>query len=231
MTQEDSVRRLRAIESQIELISLGSFYGYSRQLSELKFEAAGIAASHLGSSHHLVTALRDVETRDHLTAISQFSQESVAPELIGLVRAAAVQVRATSAKPAPTPEVCDPDLWQHIKALVEIGVWDKIPSAVVTFTEDWIRKRGGDPRNKGAKLIGSDLFNQVLRDLPLGGQASEQDGWRFLGMGLVQAVGNLHRHNIERRSDAEPLAWRVIGLASLLIGEMKATHREKNSAV
>ena len=183
--REDSVRRLRAIESQIELLGLGSFHGYSRQLSELKFEAAGIAASHLGSSHHLVTALRDVETSDHLSAISQLSRVSVGPELIGLIRAAEVQVRATLAKPAPTPEVCDPDLWQQIEALVEIGAWDKIPSAVVTFTEDWIRKRGGDPRIKGAKLVGSDLINQVFRDLPLGGQASEQDGWRFLGMGLV----------------------------------------------
>ncbi|WP_344204441.1 TIGR02391 family protein, partial [Aeromicrobium alkaliterrae] len=108
---------------------------------------------------------------------------------------------------------------------VRIEAWPLVPSAVVTFTEDWFRRRGGDPRHhKNGKLVGKDLFSRVLEDQPLGNEDGEQTGWKLLGMGLAQAIGNLHRHNVEQRADAEQLAWRVIGLASLLLGEMKRSH-------
>lgn len=101
----------------------------------------------------------------------------------------------------------------------------QVPAVVSTFVEDWFRKRGGNPLDeKGKKLVGKSLYVRVLNDHPLGGEVSEREGWRSLGTGLAQAVGNLHRHNVEKRDDAEQLAWSVIGLGSLLIGEMKMTH-------
>lgn len=151
---------------------------------------------------------------------------SPADQFRGLVLAAANLV-GDSSEQEPRPPICDPELWAHVSDLVAIEAWAKIPAAVVTFVEDWFRRRGGDPRNeKGAKLVGTDLFNRVLTEFPLADQASERDGWRFLGMGLVQAIGNLHRHNIEKREDAESLAWDVIGLGSLLVGEMRRVHSE-----
>jgi hypothetical protein len=111
---------------------------------------------------------------------------------------------------------------------VRIEAWDKIPGVVVTFVEDWYRKRAGIPTGKtGDPSYGRQLFLDVLGEhssLVLGAQASEREGWRFLGMGLAQAVGNVYRHNVKQREDAEQVAWGAIGLGSLLIGEMRHTH-------
>jgi hypothetical protein len=194
------------------------------EFTQMKFEAAGIVASYLGSDHYLVTALSDLKVSPTRFVVSGLGAESVSDEFIGLVRASINLVGLTFGRAAPKPPICDPDLWDHVEELVKIEAWAKIPATVVTFVEDWFRKRGGDPRtNNGLKLVGKGLFTRVLTEQPLGGEESEHEGWRFLGMGLAQAIGNLHRHNIEKRPDAEQLAWSVIGLGSLLIAEMKFT--------
>ncbi|MCP3423820.1 TIGR02391 family protein [Nocardioides pinisoli] len=190
----------------------------------MKFEAAGIVASYLGAQHYLVTKLGELQVPSRFAAAIPLAMQtdSVTDEFVGLVNAAINLLDVTYGRSSPHPPICDPDLWEHIEELVRIEAWSKIPAAVATFVEDWFRKRGGDPRHEsGAKLVGGDLFKRVLRDYPLGGQESERAGWRFLGMGLAQAIGNLHRHNIENREDAEQLAWGVIGLGSLLLGELR----------
>lgn len=223
----EAVRRLRAIEMQLQMLEgMALFSASDGTLTELKFEAAGIVASSLGTKNHLFIALKEVETA-RMMSVTAWREESPGQELLGFVRAAigAVAAATGEAQPPPAPDVCDPDLWDHVQDLVHVEAWSKIPSAVVTFTEDWFRRRGGDPRHSGGgKLNGKDLFSTVLDKQPLGGESGEHAGWKLLGIGLVQAIGNLHRHNIEQRDDAEQLAWRVIGLASLLLGEMKRTH-------
>lgn len=220
----EAVRRLRSIEMQLQLMEgLSGFSSSDGSLAELKFEAAGIVANSLGSKNQLFLALKDVDTA-RMASATAWRQESPAQELLGFVRAAIGAVASTTGDfvEPPAPDVCDPDLWDHIQDLVGVESWSKIPSTVVTFTEDWFRRRGGDPRHSaGGKLYGKDLFSKVLDQQPLGGESGEHAGWKMLALGLTQAIGNLHRHNIEQRDDAEQLAWRVIGLASLLIGEMK----------
>lgn len=124
---------------------------------------------------------------------------------------------------------CDPDLWSHVGGLVEAEMWDKVPPAVVTFVEHWFRQHAGDPPNpKGGRLYGKGLFQELLKPgsaLALGSDASETEGWRELGTGIMKAIGNGHRHSItERSDDLARWAWGVIGLGSLLITEMKSTH-------
>lgn len=227
MTQDQAAQRLLVLARRAEgLRSSFTFGNMLTEFSQMKFEAAGIVASRLGSNHYLTTKLNDLPVSQRAAMFTQVGDESVTDQFVGLVRAASNLVGATSAQAAPNPPICDPDLWENIEELVRIEAWAKIPADVATFVEDWYRKRGGVPRLlNGTKLSGSDLYNQVLKDHPLGDEESERQGWRFLGMGLTQAIGNLHRHNnIEHRPDAEQLAWRVIGLGSLLIGEMKLTH-------
>lgn len=224
MTQADAVGRLKSLVDFAEFRRRAFDGGDPSSFAQMKFEAAGIVASYLGAEHYLVGKIGDLQVPNRFAAAipSMMQTESVTNEFIGLVNAAINLLDVTYGRAAPHPPICDADLWEHIEELVRIEAWSKIPAAVATFVEDWFRKRGGDPRHEsGAKLVGADLFNRVLRDYPLGDQESERAGWRFLAMGLAQAIGNLHRHNIEDRQDAEQLAWGVVGLGSLLLGELR----------
>lgn len=227
-TAEDrAISRLREI-AEIAGSSL-SRSGLAQDLfMPLRYEAAAIVASLLGSDHYLVAKLDKRPPVGNHALQYQLRGESPVDEFVGLVNAAISLLGSGHIKPAsePRPVIADPDLWEHLEQLVTIEAWAKIPAVVATFTEDWFRRRGADPRGStGGKLVGKGLFSNVLTALPLGSEESEHAGWRFLGMGLMQAIGNAHRHNnIDRTEDAEQFAWGVIGLASLLIGEMKRTH-------
>lgn len=164
---------------------------------------------------------------------SMMGLESTSDQFIGLLRAAISLIQdadddgnaGSQASPA-----CDPALWADIHKLVESEQWDKVPGRVVTFVEDfYVRRAGERPSKKGLNLYGAGLFQDVLKpgdSLAIGTQASEQEGWRDLGVGLVKAIGNGHRHAIHKRDDAERFAWAVIGLGSLLVGELRVVHGE-----
>ncbi|WP_278249464.1 TIGR02391 family protein [Nocardioides sp. IC4_145] len=161
-----------------------------------------------------------------MRAANRYGSASPTDELCGYVDAAAVLASSASPASAAAPG-CDPVLWDHVGGLVASGMWDLVPSAVVTFVEDWIRRHAGSPPNKkGGKLYGAGLFAAVLRPgsaHALGEDASEQEGWQLLGQGLAKAIGNSSRHDLRERADAEVFAWGVIGLGSLLIAEMRST--------
>ncbi|WP_244930832.1 TIGR02391 family protein [Nocardioides sp. W7] len=189
-----------------------------------RVEATVLVASCLGKDHYLVDKL---ENWVSFSAANRFARTSPVDELCGYVDAAVALIDSDGLSPRRMP-TCDPELWVHVEPLVESAIWDKIPSTVVTFVEDWFRRTAGDPPNKkGGKLYGSGLFAEILRpggSFSLGADPSEMEGWRDLGVGLAKAVGNGHRHTINTRDDAEQLAWNVIGLGSLLISEMRRTH-------
>lgn len=122
----------------------------------------------------------------------------------------------------------DPGLWSDIHGLVEAEEWAKIPADVVTYVEHHYREWAGSPRNRnGGNLVGKGLFALVLGDesaLRLGAEGSEWEGWRALGAGLAQAIGNVDRHRLQGRDDARRYAWGVIGLGSLLLTQMRYEH-------
>ena len=190
-------------------------------------EAASLVASCLGSDHYLVGKIESIPKANwsaRAGTISSLVNGTPQERFQGYV-SAAIAVIGVVEPVAPKPDVCDVELWEDIHGLIEAELWQKIPSAVVTFVEHWFRERGGDPRMKnGAKMIGADLMSRVMQDHPLGGQASEHQGWEALGRGLMLAVGNRTRHNVESRADAETFAWRVVGLGSLLLSELRRTH-------
>ncbi|MBO0596806.1 hypothetical protein I2485_15280 [Nesterenkonia sp. E16_7] len=119
----------------------------------------------------------------------------------------------------------DPELWQHVIGLVNNEDWGKIPSAVVIFVEDKVRTWAEDPPDKnGGSLIGKGLYNRAFADdgvLRLGKQGSEWEGWKMLGSGLSQAIGNVDRHRIQQRKDVKRYALGVLGLASLLLTQLR----------
>jgi len=122
----------------------------------------------------------------------------------------------------------DPELWEHVAGLVADEDWTKIPAAVAIFVEDKIRTWAGDPRQPNdAAMVGKTLYAKALNDtgtLRLGRQESERDGWRSLGMGLAQAVGNVDRHRIQQRADVRRYAMGVLGLGSLLLTQLRYEH-------
>jgi hypothetical protein len=122
----------------------------------------------------------------------------------------------------------DPELWEHVRGLVEAGDWGKVPANVAIFVEHKLRVWANDPKgSKAETLVGKGLAAQALADdglMRLGSEPGEWEGWRFLAMGLAQAVGNVERHHIVARGDQRRYAVGVLGLGSLLLTQARAQH-------
>jgi len=147
----------------------------------------------------------------------------------GLIDAAIYQLELLSGDDEPIDErAFDPDLWEHVKGLVEEEDWGKVAAQTAIFVEDQLRAWTGDPKDKnGGSLYGKGLFAEVLRDegdWRLGATQSERDGWRALGTGFVQAIGNVDRHHRKQRPDTRRYAVGVLGLGSLLLTQMRHEH-------
>lgn len=149
----------------------------------------------------------------------------------GLIDAAVYQLELLSGDDEPVDErAFDPDLWEHVKGLVEEEDWGKVASQTVIFVEAQLRAWAGDPKDRnGGSLYGKGLFVELLRDdadWRLGATAAEREGWRALGTGFVQAIGNVDRHHRKQRTDARRYAIGVLGLGSLLLTQMRLEHGE-----
>jgi|GEM_PF-1848621 len=145
-----------------------------------------------------------------------------AQEDVALVDAAIYELGLASnaADEELSPENFDPDLWTHVQGLVDAEDWGKVPSQVAIFVEDKVRRWSGEAN----KTVGKTLYANALADngtLRLGSMASEWEGWRFLGMGLAQAIGNVDRHRIENRPDARRYAMGALGLGSLVLTQLR----------
>lgn len=125
-------------------------------------------------------------------------------------------------------DLFDPELWEHVKGLVDNKDWGKVTSQVSIFVESHIRTWTGNPKSKTeGDLVGKNLFAKVLGDsseYQLGNQPGEREGWLMLGMGFAQALGNVDRHHIMKRKDAKPYAIGVLGIGSLLLTQLRYEH-------
>lgn len=122
-------------------------------------------------------------------------------------------------------EVIDPELWQHVSGLVMSEDWNMIAREVTAFLEGKFRVWGELQSLKGSV----EVFKQAIgRDgmFPLGNesQPSEQDGWGQLGTGFVLAIRNRVSHGSERDRFAKQYAMGVLGLASLIVTEVKTKY-------
>lgn len=149
----------------------------------------------------------------------------------GVVDAAIYQLRLQVDEDEPVDlRSFDPELWEHVKQLVEDRDWGKVASQTAIFLEDSVRTFAGDPKNsRGDSLIGKELMGRVFSDdsdWRLGARAGEREGWRALATGFAQALGNVDRHKIQRRDDAQRYAIGVLGLGSLLPTQLCHEHGE-----
>lgn len=128
----------------------------------------------------------------------------------------------------------DAGLWQHVRHSVEEERWEQVASQCAIYVEDKVRRWSCRPTDgRGQLLVGQALFAHALGGegpLQLGAQPSECQGWRNLGMGLVGAVGNVDRHHVQERSDAHLYAIGVLGLASLLLTQIKRDHPQATAS-
>lgn len=123
----------------------------------------------------------------------------------------------------------DPDLWDHVKGVVGDEDWAKVAGLVAIFVEDRVRTWAGHPKDTrtGEDLVGKGLYSAVFAndsEYRLGRRSGEWEGWRMLGMGFAQAVGNVDRHRLQDRADARRYALGVLGLGSLLLTQLRYEH-------
>ena len=118
----------------------------------------------------------------------------------------------------------DPELWQHVRYLLQDEKWDQVASQTAIFVESNFRRWTALPTS----TFGKDLMAAALRRgagaFPLGRTAGEQEGWLALGIGFTAALGNADRHRIQQRDDARRHAVGVLGVGSLLLTQLRYEH-------
>ncbi|MDZ5445745.1 TIGR02391 family protein [Micromonospora sp. 4G57] len=156
------------------------------------------------------------------------SYQSGVSSAIGLLEGAIYELRLATGDEPVDEHAYDPELWAHVKTEVEDGEWGKVASQTAIFVENHIRTWAGNPQDqRGNNLVGKNLYLEVFGDASdyrLGRQASEREGWRYLGMGFAQALSNVDRHRIQTRDDAKRYALGVLGLGSLLLTQLRYEH-------
>jgi hypothetical protein len=200
-----------------------------------KSRVESILTRSLGAQHHITTAFKGV--RYGLMAFSSSTPKSAGDDAFidgvhkatGYIDAAIYELGFLTAGDEPVDErAYYPDLWEHVRALVEAEDWPKVASQTAIFVEDRFRIWTGHLKDKhGNDLHGKDLFATVLKDdseYRLGRTRPEMEGWRALGVGFVQALSNVDRHRIQDREDARRYALGVLGLGSLLMTQLSYEH-------
>jgi hypothetical protein len=153
-------------------------------------------------------------------------------EAVGYIDAALYELRLLPGNDEPVADSAfDQELWAHVQGVVEDEDWPKVAGLVAIYVEDRVRTWAGHPKDSktGDDLIGKGLYAAVLSDdseFRLGRRKGEWEGWRMLGMGFAQAVGNVDRHRLQSRADARRYAIGVLGLGSLLLTQLQYEHRD-----
>jgi hypothetical protein len=116
----------------------------------------------------------------------------------------------------------DPELWEHVRGLVEAKDWEKVAREAAVFVEDRLRNWAGVPPSVTGSV---NVFKEAIGPkgflLAKAGPASEQQGWQQLAAGFALALRNPSGHQVRNRSDAERYALGVLGMASLLLTEVR----------
>ena len=151
-------------------------------------------------------------------------------QAVALIDAAIWELELETGSSLPLSNGYDEGLWDHVKHSVAEERWEQVASAAAIYVEDAVRKWAGSPRDKtGKNLVGHVLFTRALDPdgpLALGSQSNEAEGWRSIGAGMSAALGNVDRHTIQQRPDLKKYAIGVLGVASLLLTQIRYQHPE-----
>lgn len=191
----------------------------------------------LGKDHHLLTDFENVRyslmAYTNRTSDSEFGRAFLGGlrKACGVIEAAIFELGEVGTSDDAVDETAfDPDLWAHVQTHVQNEDWQTVASQTAIFVEDTARRWCGSPRgNSGQTLVGKGLFANVFASdaqYRLGKEPGEWEGWRGLGMGFAQALGNVDRHNIQKRDDAKRYAFGVLGLGSLILTQLRHQHGE-----
>lgn len=129
---------------------------------------------------------------------------------------------ASTAEPAALDSTSfEPDLWDHVRVLVESKDWEKVPREAAVFVEDRLREwaRPTETQGRGS----AEVFRHAVSaaKFPLGGTSGEQQGWAQLFAGFALAIRNDAGHKLGNRTEAKRYALAVLGTASLLLGQIR----------
>jgi hypothetical protein len=235
MRAERAVAQLEALktEAESEAVLLGG-----EHFTAWQAKVRGLLVASLGADDHLLSRFDSVRyslgfwTENTPDSAFQAAHRGGVRDVCGIIDAAIFQLRLTIHDESEQPELrsVDPELWEHIKNLVEDEDWGKVASQTAIFVEHRIRCWAGDPRNsRGDSLVGKELMGRVFSDdsdWRLGARAAEREGWRSLATGFAQALSNVDRHRIQDREDARRYAIGVLGLGSLLLTQLRHEHGE-----
>jgi hypothetical protein len=203
--------------------------------SSWKGRVRSVLSRSLGEEHHL---LSDFLAISYSVGVYPASQESMDRAFLrgvhkacGILEAALFEIDdAGNDDDAVDETAFDPDLWAHVQGHVQNAEWQTVASQTAIFVEDRIRQWCGEPKgSSGQTLVGKGLYAAALANdaqYRLGKEPGEWEGWRGLGMGFAQALGNVDRHNIQKRDDAKRYAIGVLGLGSLLLTQLRFQHGE-----
>jgi len=201
-----------------------------------KGRVRGVMARSLGDKHDLVKRFDAVRYTPGAAwsgmpaSVTENAFTRGVSSAVGLVDAAIYELGLIGGDEPVDEHAFDPELWAHVKQQVEDADWYKVASQTAIFVENHVRTWAGTPTDKaGNHLVGKALYLEVFGDASdyrLGRQAGEREGWRFLGMGFAQALGNVDRHRIQKRDDAKRYALGVLGLGSLLLTQLRHEHSD-----
>ncbi|MFI1354868.1 TIGR02391 family protein [Streptomyces sp. NPDC020898] len=209
----------------------------SSKFSSWKGRVQSVLTRSLGADHHLTQGF--AKNRYSLSVASSDTPQSQWDKAFlggvnratGIIDAAIFELQQAGTSDDAVDETAfDPDLWAHVQTHVQNEDWSAVASQTAIFVEDRVRQWCGDPKGKdGQTLVGKGLFAKVFANdgqFRLGKEAGEWEGWRGLGMGFAQALGNVDRHNIQKRTDAKRYAFGVLGLGSLILTQLRYQHAE-----
>lgn len=122
----------------------------------------------------------------------------------------------------------DSGLWAAVKSSFEAEDWQSIPALTARYVEHTIREWSGLQRlTPDTPVLGKELANKAFAldgPLQLGQFSNEREGWQSLARGFFQALSNVDRHRIQNRADIREYATGVLGLASLLLIQIRFEH-------
>lgn len=179
--------------------------------------------------HKLYALIGDVLNANHALAIRLSSVENRSATdakrmLLGIIESLRWEVGRRM--PVTDPfggSTIDPELWIHVQGLIAAADWEKVAREAAVFVEDKLRQWAKVP----SSVTGSvNVFKAAVGPngfvLPKNtAQSSEQQGWQQVAAGFALALRNPSGHQINHRSDAERYALGVLGMASLLLTEVR----------
>jgi len=234
MRGQTAIDNLTQLKAEAEQGSIGSRSG---DFSAWKSKVRSVLTRALGKDHHILVAFDGIRYSLSMwtdsTPSSDFDQafQRGLQRACGVIDAAIFELEdAGTSDDAVDETAFEPELWSHVQTHIQNEDWQAVASQTAIFVEDRVRQWCGDPKGRNDEtLVGKGLFAKVFADdgqFRLGKEPGEWEGWRGLGMGFAQALGNVDRHNIQRRDDAKRYAFGVLGLGSLILTQLRYQHGE-----